>query len=125
MPEPTRWRKRPVEIEAMQWDGTAEGATPIIHWVLDHGGIAVYRCDGPGGCPGTEDAHYLVIHTPEGDMLASSGGYVIRGLVGEFYPCAPDVFAKTYEQVQETLIPRTCHLDPWCALPEGHDGEHQ
>lgn len=32
MSEPKRYRKKPVEIEAMQWDGTAAGAAPIIEW---------------------------------------------------------------------------------------------
>lgn len=40
-----------------------------------------------------------VIHTLEGDMLASVGDYVIVGLKGERYPCKPDVFWKTYERV--------------------------
>jgi hypothetical protein len=35
---PKSFRKRPVVVEAMQWDGTPEGATPIIDWIL--------ACDG-------------------------------------------------------------------------------
>ena len=34
-------------------------------------------------------------------MLASTGDYIIKGVNGEFYPCKPDVFAKTYEVVEE------------------------
>ena len=43
----------------------------------------------------------LVIHTLEGDMEASIGDYIIKGVKGEFYPCKPDIFAKTYEEVTE------------------------
>lgn len=43
----------------------------------------------------------LVIHTLEGDMEASIGDYIIKGVNGEFYPCKPDIFAKTYEEVTE------------------------
>ena len=43
----------------------------------------------------------LVIHTLEGDMEASIGDYIIKGVNGEFYPCKPDIFAKTYEGVTE------------------------
>ena len=39
----------------------------------------------------------VTIHTLEGDMLAGPGDYIIKGVNGEFYPCKPDIFAKTYE----------------------------
>lgn len=41
-----------------------------------------------------------VIHTLEGDMKASVGDYIITGVNGEQYPCKPDIFAKTYEEVK-------------------------
>ena len=34
-------------------------------------------------------------------MYAETGDYIIKGVNGEFYPCKPDVFAKTYEEVEE------------------------
>lgn len=39
----------------------------------------------------------ITIHTLEGDMKASKGDYIIKGVNGEFYPCKPDVFGKTYD----------------------------
>lgn len=39
------------------------------------------------------------IPTLEGDMKVSYGDYVIKGVHGEFYPCKPDIFKKTYEEV--------------------------
>jgi len=95
-----QYRKKPVVIEAEKWDGTAAGATPIIDWALSNGGSVTYRCDGPGGCPGTEGSHYLVIETLEGSMLASPGDFIIRGVANEFYPCKPDIFEQTYEAVE-------------------------
>ena len=95
----TKYRKKPVVIEAMQWDGTAEGATPIIEWVLSNGGTANYVCSDPvlcsendGDCP-----HSIVIETLEGPMRAGLRWWVIRGVVGEFYPCDPDVFEMSYD----------------------------
>lgn len=41
----------------------------------------------------------LVINTLEGDMLASLGDYIIKGIHGELYPCKPDIFKETYDQV--------------------------
>lgn len=43
----------------------------------------------------------MIIHTLEGDMKADVGDYIITGLRGEQYPCKPDVFVKTYEQVSD------------------------
>ena len=41
------------------------------------------------------------IHTLEGDHLALKGDWIITGVHGEKYPCKPDIFAKTYEPVDE------------------------
>lgn len=41
----------------------------------------------------------ITIETLEGDHLASWGDYIIKGIKGEFYPCKPDIFEKTYEAV--------------------------
>ena len=41
-----------------------------------------------------------VIHTLEGDMIASPGDWIITGINGEKYPCKPDIFEETYEKVE-------------------------
>ena len=41
----------------------------------------------------------MIIHTLEGDMIASPGDWIITGVNGEQYPCKPDVFEKTYQKV--------------------------
>ena len=48
----------------------------------------------------------IVIHTLEGDMKASIGDYIITGVNGEKYPCKPDIFEKTYEEVTNTNYDR-------------------
>ncbi|MDH6282875.1 hypothetical protein [Prescottella agglutinans] len=95
MTTPQRYRKKPVEIEAMQWDGTALGATPIINWILRNDRAARYWCREATNCG--DDPHFIQIETLEGAMLASPGDWIIRGVAGEFYPCKPDVFAQTHE----------------------------
>ena len=42
----------------------------------------------------------IVIPTLEGDMVAQKGDYIIKGVQGEFYPCKPDIFAETYEELE-------------------------
>lgn len=101
-----RYRKRPVEIEAAQWDGSAASASAIITWVIHHGGWAQYKCavlDEDGMCTDREEDHVLIIETIEGTMAAKPGGYVIKGLAGEFYPHDPDpLWSKAYEPVEES-----------------------
>ncbi|MFP7775697.1 hypothetical protein [Streptococcus dysgalactiae] len=43
----------------------------------------------------------IVIPTLEGDMVAQKGDYIIKGVQGEFYPCKPDIFEETYDEIIE------------------------
>ena len=43
----------------------------------------------------------MTIHTLEGDHECTKGDYIIKGVAGEFYPCKPEIFEKTYELVEE------------------------
>lgn len=96
MSGPQKYRKKPVVIEAMQWDGTTASATPTINWALDHDVTITYYC----GDECRSDLHVLLVSTLEGAMKAQPGDYIIKGVQGEFYPCKPDIFASTYEQEQ-------------------------
>lgn len=78
-----KFRKKPVVIEAKQFFGD-----PNLQECLDWIG---------GNCGG--DDTRIVIQTLEGDMTASKGDWIIRGVKGEFYPCKPDIFEATYEPV--------------------------
>ena len=84
--EPTRWRKVPVVVEAMQLMGY-ESAVAIKEWV------------GPQCNIDRGDAT-IAIHTLEGIMVAAEGDWIIRGVQGEFYPCKPDIFEMTYEAAE-------------------------
>lgn len=110
--KPKTYTKLPVEIEAVQYEAGSDveysdvgNASDIIDWVLRNGGTAQYWCvpidasDTTFECtPESVDRHDLRIKTLEGEMIVSDGDYVIRGVNGEFYPCKPDVFAKTYRE---------------------------
>jgi hypothetical protein len=95
-----RYRKPPVEIDAVQWDGTADGATRIIDWILASGATATYTCSNPDRCAehDGDTPHSIAIRTLESTMRADLGDWIIRGVQDEFYPCKPDVFAVTYER---------------------------
>jgi hypothetical protein len=83
-----KYRKKPVVIEAEQWDG--HHSIPIIKL----GDGVRTEIDRLGNT-------VLYIKTLEGCMKASVGDYIIRGVNGELYPCKPDIFMKTYEEVVE------------------------
>lgn len=78
-----KYRKLPVVIEAVEWDGSTEAAEEILRL-------------GLRSIEQNED-RTLTIHTLEGNMTASLGDFIIRGVKGETYPCKPDIFAATYE----------------------------
>ena len=82
------YRKKPVTVEAVQWTG--ENLAEMCEFIDSEVFEIIPRVG-------------LVIHTLEGDHHASPGDYIIKGVNGEFYPCKPDIFAKTYESA--TLTP--------------------
>ena len=90
----TKFISKQVVIEAVQFDGTLNSAVEILRWAGPSCGMEHKH---------TKKAHQvlLVIQTPEGKMKATKGDWIIRGLVGEFYPCKPDVFEKKYERLEE------------------------
>lgn len=90
-----RYVKKPVEIEAVQWNGL--NLNEIIEFVGDKLQCEIYdEAWRLGQAPPTLD---MKIHTLEGDMEVSEGDYIIKGVKGEFYPCKPDIFEETYSPV--------------------------
>ena len=78
-----KYRKKPVIIEAIQWNGkNLSEIDNFIRGTVENKGTI------------------LIINTLEGDMEASINDYIIKGVNGEFYPCKPDIFDKTYERAQ-------------------------
>jgi len=95
-----KYRKKPITIEARQFDGTQKNATEIINWVLDGGGTARWRCADQAPCSGGDENHTLVVDTLEGTMKVGTGWWVIQGVKGEFYPCADEVFEAGYDSME-------------------------
>ena len=86
----TKYRKKPVEIEACQY-GPATCAE-ICAWMgIEHRAHEGEPC-GVG---------QFLIETLEGTMAANPGDFIIKGVSGEFYPCKPDIFVATYEPSTE------------------------
>lgn len=89
-----KYRKKPVIIEAIQWNGSNlrevidfTGLHPSAHkWSWDEY-ERIVKNDG------------LKIFTLEGKMNADINDFIIKGIHGEFYPCKPDIFELTYEEV--------------------------
>lgn len=88
-----KYRKKPVVIEAKQATGTPESNREIIDWTRDSATRASMDVHPDHG------SRCLTINTLEGSHWVSPGDWVIKGVAGEFYPCKPDIFAKTYDPV--------------------------
>ena len=85
-----RYRKRPVEVEAIRLAG--DSVSEAVQFVPPD------QFAGGGVLP--DDGRFFVdIKTLEGTMRAVEGDWIIRGVQGEHYPCKPDIFAATYEEV--------------------------
>lgn len=79
------YSKKPVIIEAIQWTG--ENTDEVLAFAK--------------GCtPYKTNHNILAIETLEGVMQASVGDYIIKGVKGEFYPCKPEIFESTYEELE-------------------------
>jgi hypothetical protein len=75
-----RFKKKPVVVDAVQW------------WQMgDHPAVTMFS---------HSDGYYPVIRTLEGPMHVTPGDWIITGVKGECYPCKPDIFAATYEEVE-------------------------
>jgi len=85
-----KYRKKPVVIEALQYTGDNKQEilkfTEVSHNVVMS---CVNTCES-----------YLTIFTLEGKMKADVGDWIIKGIIGEFYPCKPDIFKETYEAIK-------------------------
>lgn len=90
-----KYRKKPVVIEAIQYTGDNE--LEIKKFVGDDL-IIEPQITNQGFIPKWVE---IKIKTLEGDMTANIGDYIIKGVNGEFYPCKPNVFEKTYELVED------------------------
>lgn len=88
-----KYRKKPVVIEAWQFDGCEQSAREILALAGPNCGMEHRRTSN------IDHPHIMVIQTLEGEMRAMKGDYIIRGIKGEYYPCKPDIFAATYEPV--------------------------
>ena len=97
-----KYRKKPIVIEAiqLQWKDWNE--------ICEFAGVGKLTDGKPEGCYLTDDGERsegvtenlgLVIPTPEGVMLARENDWIIRGVIGELYPCKPDIFEASYERL--------------------------
>lgn len=85
-----RYRKKPVVVDAYKWNVNSESDGPP--WFCDAIKDGRVRLDYIRNC--------LWIATLEGEHMATPGDYIICGVKGELYPCKPDIFEMTYEEVE-------------------------
>lgn len=82
-----KFRKKPVVIEAEQWDGTNAGAKRLKLMWADGRLVGITRG--------------WFVKTLEGPLHCKPNDWIITGVQGEKYPCRPDIFEETYELVEE------------------------
>jgi len=98
-----KFRKKPVVIDAIQLEDSVECMEALSKLGLDPV-VFSYADEDP----------VLKIETLEGTMIAQIGDFIIKGVNGEFYPCKPDIFEKTYE-IESPEEPSEICCTPWGA----------
>ena len=94
-----KFRKKPVEIEAVQLTyNVARGIEQVPQWLIKAMEDKIVTI---GYTHKIQNTQWGQIKTLEGIMDVSSDDYIIQGVKGELYPCKPDIFEKTYEKVIE------------------------
>lgn len=99
-----KYRKLPIEIEAIQWTGkigVQENNLDEIKTFVGEENMHTEINDTAYEVGIAPPSVMLYIHTLEGQMLAMPKDYIIKGVNGEFYPCKTDIFEKTYEPVTD------------------------
>lgn len=91
-----KYRKKPVEIEAFKWTGDREQSDDPI-WIVE----AIKNQTVWFGVNDNNEVDSMFINTLEGVHKADIGDYIIKGVKGELYPCKPDIFEMTYDEVIE------------------------
>ena len=89
-----KFRKKPVVIEAIQWNGT--NLLEVINFTGLHSSAEKWTWEEYEQVVKTDG---LKIFTLEGKMNADVNDFIIKGVKGEFYPCKPEIFEETYEKV--------------------------
>ena len=84
-----KYRKKPVVIEAIQFEDTSECLSELSGLGLSPVRVDYNNPSNP----------VLKIETLEGTMVGNVGDFIIKGVSGEFYPCKPDIFGMTYEAI--------------------------
>lgn len=85
-----KYRKKPVEVEAIKFNRT--NWKDVLEFTNNtaHSLTIERRINGNATC---------IIPTLEGQHIANENDYIIKGVKGEFYPCKPDIFELTYDQL--------------------------
>ena len=97
-----KYRKKPVVIEAVQWNGA--NTEDVLEFTGKKARAGFNEKAESSGCLPVIESLVMRIDTLEGTMTALPGDFIIKGIRGEFYPCKPDIFKKTYEEVEEEEI---------------------
>lgn len=99
--------KKPIPIEARQI--AAENAEELAAWSKSD---VIFR-------PVDGSIAGMMVYTLEGTMTGSVGDYLIKGVRGEFYFCAKDIFEETYEDYEEPSDPHTVEVNEFIENADG------
>jgi len=82
------YRKKPVIIEAIKWDGN--NPQDII-----------FFCGKFARFDERKDLYLTTLENKKNEFEVAKGDFIIKGVKGEFYACKEDIFNETYDEVAD------------------------
>ena len=86
-----KYRSKPIEVEAIEWEGTDKSWKALHAFTGEKVRIELF----PLG------ANYLRVYTLNGEVQASPGDFIVKGVLGDFYPCKPEAFHARWEEIYD------------------------
>jgi hypothetical protein len=80
-----KFRKKPVVIDAIQWTGDNYAE--------------IFEFTEGWAYPSEPHSDTLIVYTPDGEIMAQKGSYIVCKGKGNYYPLTEDYFNKTYEKI--------------------------
>ena len=94
------YQKRPMQVEAFKWTADHD-QTEDPEWI-----VAAIKDGGVWFGRDSLNNVQMIIRTLEGNMTATSGDWIIKGVAGEIYPCKPEIFERTYRATTPVTLER-------------------
>lgn len=98
---PRKFSKKPITVEAMQFNGTVEDYLQILDWIRNSRNVLARYDDHEFRIKGADNFPTMILRTYKGTVEVNSGDWVVPASDGEFYVHDNRSFAEIYDPLEE------------------------